>query len=156
METIGSYLKQQRERAGMSLEQVAKTTKIRGTLLTSLEADRMDDLPGGVFVRGFVRAYADAIRVRSDRAMELLDGQVAAPLSETRYSSPLEGEEAPTGSHFKPAHLVVLVAVLMSLIGGWYAFSGSGQLGSSVTAAETTDVDSGTTKSFSPRNQTRP
>ncbi len=156
METIGSYLRQQRERAGLSLEQVAQTTKIRGTLLTSLEADRMDDLPGGVFVRGFVRAYTDAIRDSSGRALELLDGQVDAPLSEARYSSPLEGDEAPASSSFKVTHMMVLVGVLLSLIGGWYVYTGTILQNSAVTAAEATDVDSGTTKSFSPRNQPRP
>jgi len=140
----------------MSLEQVAKTTKIRGTLLASLEADRMNDLPGGVFVRGFVRAYTDAIRDQSDRALELLDGQVASPLPEARYSSPLEGDEVQASSHPKLTHMLVLVAILFSLIGGWYVFTGAGEQRAAVTSAEATDVDSGTTKSFSPRNQPRP
>ena len=155
METIGSYLKQQRERAGLSLEQVAQTTKIRGTLLTSLEADRMEDLPGGVFVRGFVRAYTDAVRDSSGRAMELLDGLVEAPLAEARYSSPLEGDEVRSSSSFKVTHMLLLAGVLLSLIGGLYVYTGTGQQ-RDVVAAEATDVDSGTTKSFSTRNQTRP
>ena len=155
METIGSYLKQQRERAGLSLEQISHTTKIRGSLLASLEADRMEELPRGVFVRGFVRAYTDAIRDSSCRAMELLDGQVEAPLADARYSSPLEGDEVRTGSSFKVTHMLLLVGVLLSLIGGWYVYTGTSQQSSAV-AAEATDVDSGTTKSFSPRNQPRP
>lgn len=156
METIGSYLKQQRERAGVSLEQVAKSTKIRGALLASLEADRFDELPGGVFVRGFVRAYCDAIGQRYDRAMELLDGQVEPTPAEMAYSSPLEGEEEPRTSRLKVAHVAVLAAVLLSLIGAYFAFSGTGQQRAGVSAAETTDVDSGTTRAFSPRNQPRP
>ncbi len=156
METVGSYLKQQRERAGMSLEQVAKATKIRATLLTSLEADCMDDLPGGVFMRGFVRAYADTLRLRPDRAMELLDGLLSPAPAEARYSSPLESNDVQPVGRLKLSHMLVLAGVLLSLVGGWYAFTYENPGRAAVTAAEATDVDSGTTKSFSPHHQSRP
>lgn len=156
METIGSYLKQQRERAEMSLEQVSKATKIRATLLTSLEADRMDDLPGGVFMRGFVRAYAETLRIRPDRAMELLDGLASPALPEPRYASPLDSDEVPSGGRLKLSHMLALAVVLLSLVGGWYAFTSAERGRTTVTAAEATDVDSGTTKSFSPHHQPRP
>ncbi len=156
METIGSYLRQQRERAGVSLEQVSKTTKIRGALLTSLEADRFDDLPGGVFVRGFVRAYSDAIGMRPDRAMELLDGQVEPTPAEATYASPLDGQDDSGGRRLKLAHMAVLACAILSLLGAYVLLTGPDQSRASVSAAETTDVDSGTTKAFSPRHQTRP
>jgi cytoskeletal protein RodZ len=156
METIGSYLRQQRERAGVSLEQVSKSTKIRVALLTSLEADRFDDLPGGVFVRGFVRAYSGAVGIRPDRAMELLDGQVEPTPAEATYSSPLDGQEESGTRRLKLAHMLVLACAILSLLGAYFVLAGPEKGRTSVSATETTDVDSGTTKAFSPRHQPRP
>jgi cytoskeleton protein RodZ len=156
METVGSYLKQQRERAGVALENVATATKIRASLLQDLESDRLDRLPGGVFARGFVRAYADAIRVRPDRALELLDGQTTGTADvDPTYASPLAAEaEGPSG-RFRVAHLLVLLVALLTMLGAYFMIAGPGQERNSVSSAQTTDVDSGTTRSFTPRNENR-
>ena len=47
----------------MSIEEVARETRIRVEILVSLEGGQSDDLPAEVFVRGFVRAYARAISI---------------------------------------------------------------------------------------------
>ena len=55
---IGVDLREARQRRGFSLDQVARATKISVTILRAIEADRFDDLPQSVFLRGFLRAYA--------------------------------------------------------------------------------------------------
>jgi cytoskeletal protein RodZ len=62
-ETIGSFLKRQRELRHMSLAEVARVTRIPGPTLESIECDRFDALPGEVFVRGFLKSYAQAVGV---------------------------------------------------------------------------------------------
>ena len=57
-ESIGSFLKRQREHKAMSLAEVSRVTRIPVTTLASIESDHFDDLPGEVFVRGFLRSYA--------------------------------------------------------------------------------------------------
>ena len=55
---FGAALRQARERRGVSLRQIAASTKISMAALEALERNDIARLPGGIFVRAFVRAYA--------------------------------------------------------------------------------------------------
>jgi len=68
---IGARLKHERELRGMSVEEIARATRIPLASVERLEADRFDDLPGEVFVRGFLRGYARAISVDPDEILAL-------------------------------------------------------------------------------------
>lgn len=61
MESIGRYLKRTRESRAMSVEEVARATRIPAASIERIEADHFDDLPGEVFARGFLKAYARAV-----------------------------------------------------------------------------------------------
>jgi cytoskeleton protein RodZ len=61
METIGKYLKRERELRNISLEEISTATKIRESLLAAIEEDRHDLLPTPVFVKGFLIAYGTYI-----------------------------------------------------------------------------------------------
>jgi len=69
METIGTYLKRARVARGMSLGEVARATRIPGTSIERIEADHFDDLPGEVFTRGFLKAYATAVGLNPDEVL---------------------------------------------------------------------------------------
>lgn len=56
--TLGSFLRAERERRGITPEQVASATKIAIKYLHALEADQFSDLPAIPFIRGFVTSYA--------------------------------------------------------------------------------------------------
>ncbi len=58
MSEFGLHLKQARERRGISLRQIANATKISSGALEALERGDFSRLPGGIFSRAFVRAYA--------------------------------------------------------------------------------------------------
>ncbi len=58
MASFGENLRREREMRGVSLEEIAAATKISVRFLESLERETFDRLPGGIFNRGFVRAYA--------------------------------------------------------------------------------------------------
>jgi cytoskeletal protein RodZ len=55
---FGAMLRDARERRGLSLRLIADTTKISIRALEALERDDITRLPGGIFSRAFVRAYA--------------------------------------------------------------------------------------------------
>jgi len=57
-DSLGSYLRQERERQQVSLQDIAATTKIQLKFLEALEHDAYDQLPAAPFVVGFLRAYA--------------------------------------------------------------------------------------------------
>jgi len=78
-ETLGSYLKNQRESKKISLREVAKNTRVREYILKAIEEDRYDHLPVATYVKGFLLAYAKYLRL--DRNDILL-----------RYERVLKGE----------------------------------------------------------------
>ncbi len=58
MTDFGGKLRQARERRGVSLRQIAGSTKISVASLDALERNDLSRLPGGIFSRAFVRSYA--------------------------------------------------------------------------------------------------
>lgn len=58
MGAFGARLKDAREQRGVSLRQIAGATRISMTALEALERDDYSRLPGGIFSRAFIRAYA--------------------------------------------------------------------------------------------------
>ncbi|MBP9945567.1 MAG: helix-turn-helix domain-containing protein, partial [Vicinamibacteria bacterium] len=58
MTSFGASLRRERELRGVSLQEIAAATKIGVRMLQAIEEDRLDKLPQGLFVRGFVREYA--------------------------------------------------------------------------------------------------
>ena len=77
MENLGLELKKAREARGLTLSQVAARTKIAVTALDALERNDFSRLPGGIFGRSFVRAYALEVGTDPDetvaRFIELLE-----------------------------------------------------------------------------------
>lgn len=70
--TPGAYIRHQRKRKGMSLDQLAAVTKIPRNQLELLEADRYEQLPGMVFAKGFLRCCARALELDPDTVLGLL------------------------------------------------------------------------------------
>jgi cytoskeletal protein RodZ len=66
MEPIGTFLRREREDRGLSLDEIADVTRIPSQSLALLEEGRFESLPGDPFVRGFLRAYARALGVKTD------------------------------------------------------------------------------------------
>ena len=58
---IGAWLRAKREHSGVTLRQIADTTKLSVHTLESLERNRVAQLPGGIYRRAIVRAYAREI-----------------------------------------------------------------------------------------------
>jgi cytoskeletal protein RodZ len=63
MSSFGETLKRERELRQISLREIAEATKINLRYLDALERDDFRHLPGGVFNKGFVRAYAQFIGI---------------------------------------------------------------------------------------------
>jgi transcriptional regulator with XRE-family HTH domain len=59
--SLGTRLREHRERKGIALTAIAEETKISAALLEGLERDDVSRWPGGLFRRAYVRAYARAV-----------------------------------------------------------------------------------------------
>jgi cytoskeleton protein RodZ len=60
-DSLGSYLRDEREQRGVSLQEISAMTKIQVRFLHALEEDAYDRLPAPPFVVGFLRAYAQCL-----------------------------------------------------------------------------------------------
>ncbi len=69
MGVFGDRLRREREMRGITLEEITESTKISRRHLEALEGEHFDQLPGGVFNKGFVRAYARFLGLDEDQAV---------------------------------------------------------------------------------------
>src|SRR2546422_11493588 len=70
MASFGETLKRERELREISLRQISEATKINIRYLEALEENRFDALPGGLFNKGFIRAYATFIGVDGESMVD--------------------------------------------------------------------------------------
>jgi cytoskeletal protein RodZ len=69
MDSIGAYLRRERELRHVSLEELVQITRVPLRMLQHIEEDRFDDLPGEVFARGFLRSYARALNLDCEQVL---------------------------------------------------------------------------------------
>jgi hypothetical protein len=61
--TVGETLTEARYHAGLSVEELSERTRIRGTVIRSIEQDDFEACGGDLYVRGYVRAIAGAVGI---------------------------------------------------------------------------------------------
>ena len=91
--SFGQKLKAEREKRSISLDQISLTTKIGTRMLQALEEDKFNQLPGGIFNKGFVRAYARCVGIDEDQAVNdylLAAGEAPPPRTEAEMVAAAE------------------------------------------------------------------
>lgn len=71
MGQLGDLLRESRQQLGLSLDELAASTRIKRVYLEALEAEKFDDLPNWVATRGFLRNYAAVLNLDADYVLEL-------------------------------------------------------------------------------------
>lgn len=69
MGDFGAKFRTTREKKGISLDDVSNVTKISARMLQAIEQENFDQLPGGVFNKGFIRAYAKHLGLNDEEAV---------------------------------------------------------------------------------------
>src|ERR1700733_6666546 len=69
-QSLAMWLRAGRAQRKLSLEDVARITKIQRRILEKLEAGQLDGLPAEVFVRGFVRSFARCVGLDEGEALD--------------------------------------------------------------------------------------
>ena len=110
MGAFGDKFRAERERRGFTLDDVSNVTKISARMLKAIEEEHFDQLPGGVFNKGFVRAYAKHLQLNDEEAVTdylaclrqaQIDAQTAA--WEPERQRPLPTPTPPKPPAVKPA-----------------------------------------------------
>jgi cytoskeleton protein RodZ len=115
MPTLGEELRNRREQRGVSLAEISEATRIGTRFLKAIETDNFAILPGGIFNRSFIRAFAKHVGMNEDDAVGLYLRQVAGGPVEhetASESTPPATTAAETTKRIPPPKLVAPKPVL--------------------------------------------
>jgi cytoskeleton protein RodZ len=116
-QSVGTMLKAERERQGLSREQITEKTRMRTQIVEAIENEAWGSLPPPVFVRGFLRAYAKVLGISQEAVIELYVKGV--PSESPGQVPPLE----PSRNRRRKLWLaLVLLVVLAALYGVWLLY----------------------------------
>ncbi|MEO6212924.1 MAG: helix-turn-helix transcriptional regulator [Vicinamibacterales bacterium] len=114
MTDFGGKLRQAREGRGISLRQIAASTRISVAALEALERNDISKLPGGIFTRSFVRSYAVEVDLNPDEAVrEFVERFGTEPPPEPVVIAHISNEERAFESRRQAAMLTVKVIVVL-------------------------------------------
>jgi transcriptional regulator with XRE-family HTH domain len=109
--SFGAFLKNARLEKGLTIEDIMDNTRISKFVIQQIEADNRENLPEDVFLKGFLKAYAEAVAVdpfdvldRYKKTMGVNDIQAASTAREKQPSSAKN-----------PVKMVLAVAVILLL-----------------------------------------
>jgi len=114
---FGEHLKREREMRGVSLEEVSAATRISTRFLEAIENEKWDELPGGVFNRGFIRSIARFLGLDED-------GLVAEYALETKGAHDVRPAPEHPGEiprNWQPAVFAV-IALVLCVLAGWFVY----------------------------------
>jgi cytoskeletal protein RodZ len=76
MATVGEKLRQARERSARNIREMSEITKIRTDHLEALESGEYDAFSAPIYIRGFVRSYAGALKLNVPEILSELDSEL--------------------------------------------------------------------------------
>src|SRR3984885_6705467 len=96
--TVGQTLTEARYQAGLTVDELSERTRIRGTVIRSIEQDDYEACGGDLYVRGYVRALAGAVGIDAQPLIREFELGRAG-----HGSGHISGEQAsgPAGRHAK-------------------------------------------------------
>jgi cytoskeleton protein RodZ len=119
-EAFGSYLKHERELRGVPLDEIAQSTKISIRFLRALEEGRFEDLPGEVFIKGFIRSYGQAIGSNVDELLAAYHESGSKP-QDTKFpptAPSISQEEQPQPRFDYPVKAILGFGMALLIIAG--------------------------------------
>lgn len=129
---VGTILREARNRRKVELSEVEAATRIRFRFLRAIEDEEWDVLPGGVYTRGFIRAYASFLGLDGDRlvsdyreSVEPWHRVAEAPQSQPGGGSASDGPRGVAlGALVVIAVIAVAVIAIVAIPGGGGGESG--------------------------------
>ncbi|HXB21197.1 MAG TPA: RodZ domain-containing protein [Candidatus Solibacter sp.] len=122
MGVFGDRLRREREMRGVTLEEISESTKISKRSLQAMEEEDFDLLPGGIFNKGFVRAYARFLGIDEEQAVaDFLAVSNEQQAAEDKF--PLElndnAQQPPLNPKRSLLPVILALVVLVAVAGAW-------------------------------------
>ena len=137
---MGSTFRAEREKRGLTIKDIERETSIRAKYLEALEQGKYDVLPSEVYVKGFIRNYADFLHLNAEKLVqeyrEEIHGSDVEPIAQTApattsivnerapFSSGSDFHERVEKSHKNQIAVMLVAAVVIAFVGSIYYFFG--------------------------------
>ncbi|MEW6433090.1 MAG: helix-turn-helix transcriptional regulator [Myxococcota bacterium] len=110
---FGRFLKARRVLKGLSIDEVARRTKISHALVGALEEGQSERLPARVFVLNYIKSYAQVVGLEPEQAVSRFEAIPEAPRAEPFDPAALEAARR------ERAFASLFVALALSAAGAW-------------------------------------
>lgn len=141
MTDIGGKLRQARERRGVSLRQIATSTKIPMAALEAIERNDVSKLPHGIFGRAFVRSYATEVGLDPDQIVHEFVEAFEATSAGAERAAPVPEAETNFESQQRMAGVVLKLIVVSLPIAATILYFGTRQRPPDATEGPGTSVE---------------
>lgn len=131
---LGTLLREERERKGLSLEELSERIKLAPRTLAFIESGTKSELPHAVYVKGFVKSYAMVLGLDPEELGAIVDVAYKDELEE-EIAEPVIARRERKGCPVKLIAIVVLIAGLAAA-GYFYTQSGTATLGNEEATVE--------------------
>lgn len=137
---MGSTFRAEREKRGLTIKDIERETSIRAKYLEALEQGKYAVLPSEVYVKGFIRNYADFLHLDAEKLVqeyrEEIHGEDVEPIAQAALATTsIVNEHAPfsSGSDFHERVeksnkgrivFMMVAAVVIAFVGSIYYFFG--------------------------------
>lgn len=105
---LGDTLREAREKQGLTYKDIEKGTSIRALYIEYIEKGEYDELPGDVYTKGFIRSYANFLKLDANALVQAFTAErhkgaapAAAPAAQQKPAAPKAAPEKPQAK--KPA-----------------------------------------------------
>lgn len=121
-DTLGERLRQLREEARLTPEEIGAEINVAPKYIMAIEACRYGDLPGLVYARNFVRLYATRMRLPIESAMERFEQEYQV-VKGTRAEAPRLVQRAQTDLPWVQRHFrFVLASTVLLVVVGYFSW----------------------------------
>lgn len=122
MPSFGQDLKREREVRGISLQEIAETTKISLRYLQALEEDQFELLPGKFLTRAIIRSYAQAIGLDPVEVLNQYLQLITKEAKEKEKIPAPEKKQILSKYNIRSMAIVIIIFSLALIIISWLVF----------------------------------
>lgn len=88
---IGDILRKEREKQRMTVEDVENGTSIRASYIEAIESGQYDKMPGRVYAKGFIKNYANFLKLNGDEIVKQFVSEVSPVVEPVEIEVDKEG-----------------------------------------------------------------
>lgn len=115
---VGRLFREERERRGLTIKSISEELHIRQLYLTCIEEGRLCELPGYVYIVGFIKSYCNFLDLNAEEILHQLNltSQPQVVYSNVLHSIPTDEQQLPTKKVLFASLTVLFVSGLLTYV----------------------------------------